>query len=202
MSDITGESLSPKQREFLDIIKRSSMNLRNFVQDQLDESKIISGRMELKYDSTDIRALVTERIQLQKPVATLRKIHFNLKYTPTPMIIDCDRTKISRVIDNLLNNAIKFSYESTAVDIELDETDTLIECRIKDHGPGIPHTQKERIFQKYVRLQTPVKAPGTGLGLYTAKHIVQLHHGTIWVESKPGSGSTFAFSLPKSIRAK
>ncbi len=200
LSGIAGGAPDPKQREFLEIIKRSSASLRNFVQDQLDESNLISGQMELKYETTDLRALVTERIQLQKPVATARKIHFSLKYTPTPLMIECDRSKISRVIDNLLNNAIKYSYEQTGVDIELDETETLIECRVKDRGPGIPHTQKERIFQKYVRLQTTVKTPGTGLGLYTARYIVQLHHGTIWVESTPGRGSTFAFSLPKSLK--
>lgn len=199
MSEVAKQMPGKRREEFLDIIRRSAASLRQFVQDQLDESRLISGQIELQYKRIDFKALVTERLRLQKPIATQRHITFNLKYTPTPLQIDCDPSKMARVIDNLISNAIKFSPDYAPIDVELEEQEFLIECRIRDYGPGIPATQHHRIFQKYVRLSSPVKSTGTGLGLYTARFILQLHGGTIRVFSQPGKGSTFAFTLPKNI---
>lgn len=197
LAGMAGATLTDKQREFLEIIKRSATGLRQFVQDQLDESKLITGQTELKYEMTDLKALITERIQLLKPLASVKKIHFAIKSTPTPFQISCDKTKISRVVDNLLNNAIKYTAAHTTVEIELEEFPEMIEVRIRDQGPGIPETQQERIFQKYVRLSTAKGMPGTGLGLYTARYIIQLHGGAIRVNSRPNEGAVFIFSLPK-----
>jgi signal transduction histidine kinase len=195
LEDATGNRLEPPQREFLEIIKRSATNLRTMVQEQLNESKLLAGRTELHFDRLDIKGLILDRIQLQKPTATARRIRFAVKFTDAPFLLACDRSKIGRVVDNLLSNAIKYSPDTSTITVELDDRiEGMIEFRIIDQGPGVPANMQDKIFQKYVRL--PGSLPGTGLGLFTAKYIVERHGGQIWVKSREGKGSSFHVLLP------
>lgn len=200
LADIAEGSLTGPQREFLEIIKRSATHLRTMVQEQLDESKLLAGQTELKYERFDIKALILDRIQLQKPSAQNRQVRFAVRFTDADFTLDGDRAKLTRVIDNLLSNAIKFTRPSTTIAVELDDRiEGMIEFRLRDQGPGIPPGMLDKVFHKYVRLSNAGKTGGTGLGLFTAKYIVELHQGQIWVRSREGDGATFHVLLPKRL---
>lgn len=195
--NMSGAELTSDQKKFIDIIQRSATDLRTMVQDQLEESKLVAGQSSINYQWTDLKELLKERIQLQRPIATSKNINFSVKFTDSDFHVHCDPLKIQRVIDNLSSNAIKFSPKNSTISIELEDRDDIIQIRIKDSGPGIPLDLQPQIFQKYVRQVSSDTASGTGLGLYTAKYIIELHKGRIWFKSKPGFGTTFYFSLPK-----
>lgn len=197
LNDITGETLDPNQKKFLEIIKRSASNLRTMVQEQLNESKLIAGQSELKYEMCDLKELIRDRIELQRPTAVAKQVSFSMKFNEASFTIACDRNKICRVMDNLLSNAIKFSRSDTRITVELEDKGEHVQIRIKDSGVGIPTEKQNVIFKKYGRLSSSDMTTGTGLGLYTAKYIVELHRGSIWFKSKSGYGSTFYFTLPK-----
>ncbi len=195
--DMTDAPLTPHQKKFMDIIQRSAGELRSMVQEQLEESRLIAGQSNLTYQLTDLKSLVKDRIQLQRPTAMNKNLNFSVKFTDADFNIICDASKISRVMDNLLSNAIRFSPKHSTISVELEDQEDKIQVRVKDSGSGIPQNLQPRIFQKYVRQITSDTNAGTGLGLYTAKYIVELHAGKIWFKSKPGFGTTFYFSLPK-----
>lgn len=197
LNEVTGNSLDPNQKKFLEIIKRSAGNLRAMVQEQLNESKLIAGQSELKYEMCDLKELIRDRIELQRPTAVAKQVSFSMKFNDANFTIACDRNKISRVMDNLLSNAIKFSRNETRISVELEDKGEQVQVRIKDSGVGIPSEKQNVIFKKYGRLSSSDMTTGTGLGLYTAKYIVELHRGSIWFKSKSGYGSTFYFTLPK-----
>ncbi len=100
-------------------------------------------------------------------------------------------------MDNLLSNAIKYAFPETTISVEIEDRVHEIELRIRDHGPGIPATMLTQIFQKYVRIEHNRGTNGTGLGLYTAKYIVELHKGRIWA-SNYNDGAVLHVLLPKS----
>lgn len=195
--DMAGETLTTQQKKFVEIIQRSAGELRNMVQNQLEESKLIAGQSTLTLQLTDLRELIKERIQLQRPTAIIKNINFFVKFTDADFQINCDAIKIRRVMDNLLSNAIRFSPTDSTISIELEDQNDKTQVRIKDSGGGIPHDLQPHIFQKYARQVNSDTASGTGLGLYTAKYIIELHGGQIWFKSKPGFGTTFYFALPK-----
>lgn len=197
ISGITGETSDGKQKKFLEIIKKSSIQLRTMIQEQLDESKLIAGQSSLVYEQTDLRQLIRERMELQRPTATARQLNFAVKFTDATFVISCDRAKLSRVMDNLLSNAIKYAFPETTISVEIEDRVHEIELRVRDHGPGIPTTMLTQIFQKYVRIEHNRSTTGTGLGLYTAKYIVELHKGRIWA-SNYNDGAVLHVLLPKS----
>jgi signal transduction histidine kinase len=114
--------------------------------------------------------------------------------------VRADRAKVKQVVFNLLSNAIKFSPDGGSIRVRagLGEYGEEIRIAVQDAGPGVPPEERERIFEPFVRLPEPEPREGTGLGLAIAKKLVELHGGRIWVDSAPGKGSTFAFSLPVS----
>ncbi len=186
---------------FLEIIKRSSMHLRQMVQEQLDESRLIAGQSNLQYEWASLLQLVRERVELQRPSATGKGVEFELRFTNSPYELYMDRHKIMRVVDNLTSNAIKFSPAHGIVSIEIEDFHDVMQMRVKDNGPGIPSGHRDKVFRKYGRLATADNPGGTGLGLYTCKYIVELHGGKIWFHTKEGKGTTFYFTLPKKGRS-
>jgi two-component system sensor histidine kinase VicK len=123
--------------------------------------------------------------------------HLEIINGPLPIII-VDRVKIRRVINNLLNNAIKYTPRGGSVRVIVKKEDHQLVCSFTDTGVGIPVDEQEQLFQRFFRGSnvSKIQPDGTGLGLYIAKALVEAHHGKIWFESEEGKGTTFYFSLP------
>lgn len=176
----------------------SSKQLSDLTQNLLSVAKIERGIFDIRIEPVEwvnvVQNIVTEFTQhSQTKKQTLRFIPPQDLYT-----VLVDKEAIGKALTNLLSNAINYTPEGGYIKISLEAKDGYVITRIKDTGIGIPSQFIDHIFTKFFRISAPLMAgdKGTGLGLYTAKSIIELHQGKIWVESEPGKGSTFSFSLP------
>jgi signal transduction histidine kinase len=122
------------------------------------------------------------------------RVVFNTSFSDAPVI--ADRDKVKQVLINLLSNSVKFAPEETKITVSVASFDGRYRVGVRDEGPGISATDKERLFKRFSRLDATQTKPGSGLGLYLSRLIVERHGGHIWVESAPGEGTTFYFELP------
>jgi len=213
-----GGPVSEQQRELLGIAYQGSQTMLEMVNTLLDISKMEQGRMNLNLEPLSPYALVDEAIERLRASIQQRRINLvqNLAISLPP--IEADRDKIVRVLQNLIDNAVKFSPERGMVTIggrylalashvagdvhpdlpfalpEMEAGEWLIYW-VRDEGPGIPPQYHARIFEKFGQVQQQ-KSRGTGLGLTFCKLAVEAHKGKIWLQSREGLGSTFAFALP------
>lgn len=191
--------INPKQRQMLEMGERSLDRLTRLVTDILDLSRIEADKVELKKEKVDTMALLNEtfatfKIQLSKKQITFKK---DIPQDVGP--IWADKDKITQVVINLLNNAVKYTPAGGSITVGFRETDQESRFEISDTGPGISKENYQKIFDKYERITSEKfeKHEGTGLGLPISKDIIGLHKGRIWVESELGKGSKFIFTLPK-----
>jgi signal transduction histidine kinase len=163
----------------------------------LDLSRIESKEVVLNKSSRDINSLVKEVIKKYEFNAKSKNIQLKAELEPL-FSIKLDVDLMRQVIGNLVENAIKYSPEDSEVTIASKEAEGRIQVAIKDNGPGIPKDEIDNIFLKFYRSKSAKASPikGTGLGLYLAKYFVELHQGTLKVESQPEQGSLFVVELP------
>ncbi|MFA5167287.1 MAG: HAMP domain-containing sensor histidine kinase [Candidatus Omnitrophota bacterium] len=192
---VVGE-VSEEQKEILSMGMRSSDRLMRLVTDLLDLSQIEVGKLKLKKEKIEVRALVEEVLRTYEIQASKKQLVLQKEIQPDLGVLVGDRDKLTEVIINLLNNAIKYTPQGT-ITVKLTGTAQEVRFEMADTGPGIPPEYQEKIFDKFERIMTE-KQEGTGLGLPIAKDIIELHHGKLWVESEPGKGSKFIFALPRS----
>jgi signal transduction histidine kinase len=190
-------TLSSQQREAVDTIKHSSDDLLKFINAILDYGKIESQGVQLQLQSKDVNNLLEEVIRKHEFLAKVKHIQIVSELEPMfPIPVDADLIKV--VFSNLVENAIKYSPETTKILISSEEKDCTVVIQLADQGPGIPADELSNIFMKFVRSNHAKSSPikGSGLGLYLAKYFTELHHGSILVESSHGNGSTFTVELP------
>lgn len=192
------DPLTPKQEEYVRFILKNGEHLLTLINDILDLSRIESGSLELTPQDLNITSLLDECVRSLRPLARQRSQRISLHCGSEIPAVRADRAKLKQVVFNLLGNAIKFSPDGGSIRVRTGLGDFGDEIRIavQDAGPGVPPEEQERIFEPFVRLPGQEPREGTGLGLAIAKRLVELHGGRIWVDSAPGKGSTFAFSLP------
>jgi len=185
----------------LDIIIRNAIRLQRLTEDILDVQKIESHTLQLKKTRVDLNALISDLVaDCRKQVLLNKKTESIRLFTELnflkPIILYADRDRLARVIDNLLNNSVKFSKEGTivtAVKQTEDQQRHEVIISVKDTGTGIDPDILPKLFSKFVTKSYH----GTGLGLYICKAIVEAHGGKIWAENNVnGKGATFGFSLP------
>jgi signal transduction histidine kinase len=164
----------------------------------LDISKIESGRLELEIAQNDYIDFLNKNIELNKYFANEKGMSINLGPRGEIPFVDFDKNKIEQLLNNLISNAIKYSYPNTEINIEVKREGEFVLTKVIDQGQGIPEDELPDIFKAFQRASTKPTAgeKSTGLGLAIAKKIVEGHKGEIWVESKFGKGSTFYFTLP------
>ena len=197
------------RREFLGHILASGRHLLGLINEVLDLSKIEAGRMDLQRARVEVGALIEDVGASVKALAGKKEIQLSHAVAPGLPAVWADEAKIRQVLLNLVGNALKFTPPGGKVSIEARLAPAgggnaaprgrgaRIEIRVADTGIGIPPEEQDRIFQEFQQVaEVEGVAQGTGLGLALAKRLVELHGGTIGVQSTPGRGSTFTFTLP------
>ncbi len=184
--------------KFLQTIDRNARRLDLLIQDLLTISALESGRIAMNPQPVALRAVVDRSLDDLKSQATARRV--SLVNQLPDLAAHADETRVEQVLSNLLENAVKYGRENGTVIVGGRETgDGKLEIFVKDDGPGIPPEAQERVFERFYRVDKARSREqgGTGLGLAIVKHIVQAHGGNVWVQSEPGKGATFFFTLPK-----
>jgi two-component system, NtrC family, sensor histidine kinase KinB len=193
------EKLSPKEQELLKAAQEDVHRLRVLVNDLLDLGKIESGRMEMDFEAVSVRLLIEKAIALFEVQADEKGVELTSLLPKDIPNVRADANKIIWVLTNLIANALRYTDTGGHIRITTEYLGDWTTVSIADDGPGIPLDYQARIFNKFVQVQTDRDVGGSGLGLAICKEIVKAHGGTIWVDSTPGSGSTFTFTLPVAI---
>jgi signal transduction histidine kinase/CheY-like chemotaxis protein len=190
--------LNAKQEEYLDDVLLSGRYLLSLINDILDLSKVEAGRMELELSTFDLRQLLEGSLVMVKERALAHGITLSLDIADGVDTVTGDERKVKQVLFNLLSNAVKFTPDRGKVGITATQADAMVQVAVWDTGVGISADDQQRIFEEFQQVGQGLagKTEGTGLGLTLAKKFVELHGGTMWVESTPGHGSTFTFILP------
>ena len=191
--------LSNEERErFLGIIESEGMRLAVLLSDLLDLTKIETGAAEISPVVLNISDLIHETINL---LSIPESFKINISVPPgNPVFGMADHDRIKQVLLNLIENAIFYSGDTGTISISVQESENEIIVSVVDTGPGISKGDLDRVFERFYRskIAKKLKKKGSGLGLTIAKNIVEAHGGRIWVQSEPGKGSTFSFTIPKS----
>jgi GAF domain-containing protein/anti-sigma regulatory factor (Ser/Thr protein kinase) len=190
--------LTEKQAEYVNDIHGSGKHLLSLINDILDLSKIEAGRMELELGEFDLRAALDNALTLVRERAQRGGVALRLDAGAAPGAFVGDERKLKQVVLNLLSNAVKFTPRGGTVSVAANQVDGAAEIAVSDTGAGIAPEDQEAIFEAFRQVGTDVtrKREGTGLGLALTRRFVELHGGTIRVESTLGKGSTFTVRLP------
>jgi signal transduction histidine kinase len=189
--------INEKQEEYLDDILSSGNHLLSLINDVLDLSKVEAGQVELEVASLSLREALERGLVMVREPATKHGVRLSLELAPGVDLVEGDERRLRQVIFNLLSNAVKFTPEGGEVVVATSSRDHEVLISVTDTGPGIPLEDHERIFEEFQQTDVGVRQrEGTGLGLALSKRLVELHGGSIWVESEPGHGSRFVFTLP------
>jgi signal transduction histidine kinase len=188
--------LTASQREsFLALIGDETARLAELVGDVLDTSRIEAGTFSYRFEEVDLGRVVDEAVEAavlaQPDVPVVASVHGALPG------IRGDRARLRQVLGNLIENAVKYSPEGGEVRVSASASNGAVRIAVCDTGPGIPHDQQTRIFEKFGRVDVPgASKPGTGLGLFIARSIAEAHGGTLDVSSDGEPGATFTLTLP------
>lgn len=194
LGEIRGE-----QRDFMEKAYKSNERMINLINDLLDVTRIEEGRYIYNLVFTDFDSVVQSVIDSYKEEIKRRKVKFKFKKPEKKLPkVRIDVEKMKLAVQNLLDNAIRYTPAGGVVTISLFFAKNEIEFKIQDTGVGIPKDQQERIFTKFFRAANVMRmeTEGSGLGLFITKNIIEAHGGKIWFESEEGKGTTFYFTLP------
>lgn len=190
------EGLSEKQREYLRWIREGGEHLLDMVNDVLDLSKVEAGKVQLEKSGIDPAALIRRVLTTVRTLAAKKHLHVVLSVPDDLGILDADEVRIKQVLYNLLSNAIKFTPREKRIGVEARSEAGTLALRVWDEGMGIPPGDLPRIFEPYVQSRSSRTGEGTGLGLAIVKRLVELHEGTVSVQSVVEKGSSFTVRIP------
>jgi PAS domain S-box-containing protein len=202
LADELPGSLNPKQKRFVNHIKQASGHLLQLIKDILDLSRIETGQLELHCEEFHIDSVLPEVLSTIRPIAMAKNIQIQQKMKSSGHVF-ADRVRLKQVLYNLLSNALKFTPENGTVEVSCYEYGGSICTSVRDTGIGISPENREMIFKEFRQVEDGSASvrEGAGLGLAITKGLVEQQQGKIWVESEPGMGSRFTFSLPKAAAA-
>ena len=186
-------SVNDKQRDYLDDILSSGRHLLVLINDVLDLSKVEAGMLELQLSTFSLPAVLQGGVTIVRERAVRHGITLSLDVSPDVSEVEADELKVKQVIFNLLANAVKFTPDGGRVYLRARQMGNEVHVAVADTGIGIDPADLDRIFEEF---QQAGQREGSGLGLALAQRFVQLHGGTLTVESEVGVGSTFTFTLP------
>ncbi len=197
------EDSDPLAKQAMEVAGRSCQSMLTMVNTLLDISRLESGRMPLERAPAPFAPLARSAVARLSPLAVERGVTVRTEIPPDLPMAEIDNDKIGRILINFLDNALKFSPAGNEVTIraihQRTEFEDVLLCGVSDNGPGIPKEFHDKIFDRFAQVPgqaTSAGQRGSGLGLAFCKLAVEAHDGKVWVESEPGQGCTFFFTLP------
>ncbi len=191
--------LNARQLEYVDDVLEAGRHLLSLINDVLDISKVEAGHMELDLADVSLSETLKSGLTMQEERATRGAVTLALEASPAEIVLRADERKLRQIVVNLLSNAVKFTPPGGHVHISAHVKDSIVEVAVADTGPGIAEDERESIFEVFQQGRggtVALRSEGSGLGLPLARRFVELHGGRLWVESAPGHGTTFRFTLP------
>jgi PAS domain S-box-containing protein len=193
----TAGVLNTDQHTIVSSVRRSTSRLMSMINNILDIAKMESGRAKLQLKTVSLAGIAGRSIDILEQLAKVKKISVHL-VAIEEFSIEGDSDMLERVFTNLLGNAIKFSNEGGVITVSISEGDGELMACVEDNGDGIPPEHLQRVFEKFEQVPGQ-KRGGTGLGLTITRYFVEAHYGRIWVESIPGQGARFYFTIRKGL---
>jgi signal transduction histidine kinase len=182
-------------RQHADRIRGAVERMESLVNSLVDLAAIESGRLEMRPQRLDAASVAREAVEFMQPIAATRSQTIDCSGVDGLYVL-ADHERVLQILSNLIGNALKFAPGSSAVSVRVEATSDVVQFSVIDRGPGMSRDQAARVFDRFWKATRSTE--GLGLGLAIAREIVRAHGGRIWVESKPGSGSTFYFTLTRS----
>jgi signal transduction histidine kinase len=191
-------SLNEQQKKYISTVLNNGNHLLKLINDLLDFSNIETGEMELHINEFRVSDAIDEIEALMIPLSKKKDIDLTCTIEIEKPTIKADMLKFKQILYNLVNNSIKFTGPGGAVTIGGKISDRSVDLFVKDIGIGISPEDQEKLFKPFFQVDSSSSREyeGTGLGLALVKKFVEMHGGEVWVESQPGKGSTFGFSIP------
>jgi NtrC-family two-component system sensor histidine kinase KinB len=190
------KKLNEKEQQLLLAAHEDLQRLKVFVSNLLDLSKIEAGKMEIELSSIPIRELFEKGVTVFKTQSEEKAVSLSFSILEGLPNVKADLYKITWVLTNLISNALRYTPSGGHITLSAESFGAYVQISVSDDGPGIPYEYQSKIFDKFVQIKSDKTVGGSGLGLAICKEIVRAHGGTIWVDSVPGSGSRFTFTLP------
>jgi len=189
-------TLTQQQRDLAESAERNVRRLEEFTEQLLEMARLEEGQVTLDREELDPVALLRDVVAEHSPLAKAKRQWIRLDLDGGPPTVVGDRSRITQALANLVVNAIRYSPNGTPIQISARRSGEAVRIEVRDHGPGIAHEDRQRIFDKFFRGRTSDGTAGSGLGLAIARSLLTLHGGSLDYEETPGGGSTFVASLP------
>lgn len=194
----TGQLDSEGMLHAVDVIERNAETQKQIVEDLLDVSRIITGRLRMNTSPVDLLLVVQSATDVVRPAAEAKDIDVQVKVEPGEFIVKGDVDRLQQIVWNLLSNAVKFTPRQGKISVHLLRKELLAEIRVEDSGPGIPEEFLPRIFERFTQADSSStrKHGGLGLGLAIVRHLVELHGGTVQAANGEIVGAVVTVRLP------
>lgn len=194
ITDLIASKPDPATLQKLTTVRNNTLRIRHIVNQLLDYRRAELGMFKLSVAELDINALMSDILESYRSIAENKHIKFNFNSTITNSRIYADANYLELIVNNLVTNAFKYTPEGGEITVNISETDGKLQLSVADTGCGIPTDKLDKIFTRFYQLNDSVG--GYGIGLSLVKRLVELHHGTISVQSEVGKGSRFVVSVP------
>ncbi len=193
-------NLTEEQRGYLDVVDHNADRLLRLVDDLLFVAQLEAGQLEVRRGELDLAAVARQAVADAQPSAAASDITLTVD-ADVAVPLQANKGRMFRTVGNLLSNAIKFTPAGGDVRVSVSHADGVVWLEVTDTGIGIAADDQERLFERFFRTSTVAdqQFPGTGLGLYIARAIVEAHGGSITVRSEPGEGASFSVALPAAV---
>jgi len=192
---MASDKLNPDEAKCVAEAKRGANDMRDMITTLLDVSRLEAGEMPLRLQNQNLAEIAREAGNRFAPVLQDRTLRCEVP--PEPVLISCDANIIRRILENFISNALKFTKSGGTIRVRVQRNAANATISVNDDGEGIPRDQHKHVFEKFGQTDSGGKhRHSTGLGLAFCRLAVEAHHGRIGLESEPGKGSTFWFTLP------
>ncbi len=197
------DDMSEAEAKLLRNVDRNTDRLSSLVSDLLDMTKLQNGRLKLSLLPVSMEEIMLDVVATMRPLTDRKQQSLQAEITPKLPSVLGDRRRIEQILTNLISNANRYTQAGGSITVKIGQEAGKLQVSVADNGPGIELREQELIFERFYRATSNQSSKtGTGLGLSIARSLVELHGGRIWVESKPGQGSTFYFTLPLQSQAE